>query len=160
MLHLVDDPVIAYLCLHKKNHLVYTSSLFLKAAADNVPEGISVCISSLRPSDVLQSSELHRECLFILQRQGAMNIKCDDTWNKATKRSTLLDLRTIHHGATKLSAEQGSYSLLQQTIPSGILPVYDMMDDKRNVGKLCFEEFNLIPYFFIRNNGYVRTFKS
>ena len=137
--------------LHSETGLIFCSSFgrrcvgwlreTVKAAADNVPEGISVCISSLRPSDVLQSSELHRECLFILQRQGAMNIKCDDTWNKATKRSTLLDLRTIHHGATKLSTVQGSYSLLQQTIPSGILPVYDMMDDKRNVGKLCFEEF-------------------
>lgn len=122
----------------QKTETTYADSTHSKTG---VLEGISVCINSVRPFDMLQSRELHRECLLILQRQGAVSLKCDDAWNDATKCSTLLDLRTLHHRATKLSSVQGNYSLLQQTTPRGVLPIYDMTDDNRKGGKLCFEEF-------------------
>ena len=96
----------------QKTETTYADSTYSKTG---VLEGISVCINSVRPFDMLQSRELHRECLLILQRQGAVSLKCDDAWNDGTKCSTLLDLRTLHHRATKLSSVQRNYSLLQQT---------------------------------------------
>lgn len=106
-----------------------------------VTEGASVSVSSSSPCELLRGRGCHRESLAVLQRQGAIKVKCDKVWDYSRECSALLDLRWLHHGNTKLKSLRGHFSFLQQTLPQGHQPNVEMVEENRyKSGKTSFSD--------------------